>query len=223
MNIIIIANGSFPTEEAVLARLSEADHLVCCDGALGKFLNWCRTLTPRPQLRVSAVGDGDSLAPTVLEEARREGLPLRHQLISEQESNDLSKAVRYALADAQGEAKVHLCIVGGTGLREDHTLGNISLLAYYAMEYPTVEFEMVGDYGVFLPFSGECRFATHRGQQVSLFSLTPDVPVSVSGLRYPIEGRCLRWWWEGTLNEALGDSFEVRGGRGIVYLLTGKK
>ena len=223
MNIIIIANGSFPTERAVLARLCEADHLVCCDGALGKFLNWYRTLTPRPLLRVSAVGDGDSLAPSVLEEARREGLQLHHELILEQESNDLSKAVRYALADAQGEAKVHLCIVGATGLREDHTLGNISLLAYYAMEYPEVGFEMVGDYGVFLPFSGVRRFETHQGQQVSLFSLTPDEPVSVSGLRYPIEGRCLRWWWEGTLNEALGDSFEVRGGKGVVYLLTGKK
>ncbi|MBQ9864116.1 MAG: thiamine diphosphokinase [Bacteroidales bacterium] len=223
MNIIIIANGSFPTEEAVLAQLREADHLVCCDGALGKFLNWYRALSHRPLLRVSVVGDGDSLTSTVLEEARHEGLQLCHQLISEQESNDLSKAVRYALADAREETSVHLSIVGATGLREDHTLGNISLLAYYAMEYPQVEFEMVGDYGVFLPFSGERRFKTHRGQQVSLFSLTPDEPVSVSGLRYPIEGRCLRWWWEGTLNEALGDSFEVRGGCGIVYLLTGKK
>lgn len=206
-----------------MARLCEADHVVCCDGALGKFVEWYRTLSPQPLLRVSVVGDGDSLAPSVLEEARREGLQLHHELILEQESNDLTKAVCYALADAQGEAGVRLCIVGATGLREDHTLGNISLLAYYAMEYPEVGFEMVGDYGVFLPFSGASRFETHQGQQVSIFSLTPDVPVSVSGLRYPIEGRSLRWWWEGTLNEALGDSFEVRGGRGVVYLLSGAK
>ena len=139
MNIIIIANGSFPTEEAVLAQLREADHLVCCDGALGKFLNWYRALSHRPLLRVSVVGDGDSLTSTVLEEARHEGLQLCHQLISEQESNDLSKAVRYALTDVREETSVHLSIVGATGLREDHTLGNISLLAYYAMEYPQVE------------------------------------------------------------------------------------
>ena len=174
MNIIVIANGGFPVEPAVLARLHEADHLVCCDGALGKLLGWYRGLGSRPRLRVSVVGDGDSLVPSVLEEARREGMQLHHQLIAEQESNDLTKAVRYALADCREEAGVRLCIVGATGLREDHTLGNISLLACYAMEFPEVEFEMVGDYGVFFPFSGERHFATHPGKLILIKNILID-------------------------------------------------
>ena len=76
---------------------------------------------------------------------------------------------------------------------------------------------MVSDYGIFRPVLGRVTLDTFPGQQVSLFSLTPDTPVSVEGLRYPISGRPLRQWWEGTLNEALGDRFTVDGGLLIVY------
>ena len=86
-------------------------------------------------------------------------------------------------------------------------------------QYPSMAFRMVGDYGVFEPMQGRRLFASHAGQQVSLFSLTPDVPVTVSGLRWPIEGRCLTSWWQGTLNEAVGDTFEVQGGKMIVFEL----
>ena len=44
--------------------------------------------------------------------------------------------------------------------------------------------------------------------------------MSVRGLRYPIENRRLTEWWEGTLNEALGDEFEVilkEGAKVLVY------
>ena len=205
--VVILAAGDFPKAAAPLRALHEADLRICCDSAAESLVAY--GLEPD-----RIVGDMDSLSPKL--QACYADI-ITH--VAEQDDNDLTKAFHLALT--LNPARITL--VGATGRREDHTLGNISLLAYYAMEYPEVGFEMVGDYGVFLPFSGVRRFETHQGQQVSLFSLTPDEPVSVSGLRYPIEGRCLRWWWEGTLNEALGDSFEVRGGKGVVYLLTGKK
>lgn len=223
MNIIVIANGDFPSSPAVLSLLDEADQLVCCDGALEKYLTWFCSQNPRPDHHVSVVGDGDSVTPTLLERARRQGLHCHHHIIAEQESNDLSKAVHYAISEAgnMGAEKedIRVTLLGATGLREDHTLGNISLLAYYTTHYPQTDFIMVSDHGTFYPFSGRRRFPSVAGQQVSIFSLSPNEPISVTGLRYPIENRCLRWWWEGTLNESVGDSFEVQGGTLIVYIL----
>ena len=204
----------------VLKMLGEADWVVCCDGALEKYIQWYRQQAPRPVQQVAVVGDGDSLSPALLREAQHEGIALDHQQISEQEYNDLSKAVRYIDAKIRQlqEERIHVDILGATGKREDHSLGNISLLAYYAETYPAMEFTMPGDYGTFYPVSGQRQFDSYPGQQVSLFALKSDRPVSVSGLVYPIENRQLEWLWEGTLNEAIGEHFEVFGERVIVYL-----
>ncbi len=220
MNIIIIANGAFPTLPPVLKLIGEADWVVCCDGALEKYLQWYRRQSPRPVQQVAVVGDGDSLSPALLQEAQHEGIALDHQQISEQEYNDLSKAVRYVDEKTRRlpETNIHVDILGATGKREDHTLGNISLLAYYAEKYPRLHFAMPGDYGTFYSVSGRQQFDSYPGQQVSFFALKSDQPMSVSGLVYPIENRQLEWLWEGTLNEAIGDHFEVAGERVLVYL-----
>lgn len=223
MKITIIANGEFPARREILDGIAASDRVVCCDGAFGKYLLAVRQGLLRmgnlPQAPVAVVGDGDSLAPEVLEKARRAGVAFEWVKVAEQEMNDLTKAVRHVVARwTDAETPLSVDIVGATGLREDHTLGNISLLAYYMEQYPAIAFRMVTDHGMFLPVSGRAVIATHRGQQVSLFSLTPEVPVSVEGLRWPIDRRCLTQWWQGTLNEALGDNFTVIGGTMLVFL-----
>lgn len=223
MNIIIIANGLFPEKPWVDALLGGADRVVCCDGAIEKYLGWRSRQSLLPNHPVDVVGDGDSLDPALIAEAHRRGVDVHHYMVEEQEYNDLTKATRHAVVEARragiADSEIAIDYIGATGLREDHTLGNISLMAYYMEQYPGMTFRMVGDYGVFEPMQGCRRFASHAGQQVSLFSLTPDIPVTVSGLRYPIVNRCLTSWWQGTLNEALGDTFEVQGGRMIVFEL----
>ena len=216
MYIIVIANGAFPQSPQVLGLLGRADHLVCCDGAFEKYYSWCRQGVGS-QRQVVVVGDGDSLQRGLVDEARSAGMELSHIVVSEQESNDLSKAVRYAVEHLCADSGVRIDILGATGLREDHAMGNISLLAYYATQFPAIDFRIISDYGTFQPVIGRKKIASHKGQQVSLFSFTPAVPVSVVGLRYPIHDRCLTWLWEGTLNESLGNEFEVAGGTLVVY------
>ena len=55
---------------------------------------------------------------------------------TEQETNDLSKAFRYCLK--RGWKK--LFILGATGKREDHTMGNISLLSDYQAQADAVSY-----------------------------------------------------------------------------------
>lgn len=202
MDYTILANGSFPTHPTPLGILQSTDAIVCCDGAWNNIEG-----SPYREKTMAVVGDGDSIL-------HPEGAPFVH--VAEQETNDLTKALRYLNAHCQLDGAT-LNILGATGLREDHTLANISLLMHYAENYPATRFRMYTNHGVFVPVIGGAKLASHKGQQVSIISLTPTEPVTVWGLRYPIEQRPLLAWWEGTLNEALADTFDIRGGELIVF------
>ena len=188
---VILANGEFPRNELPLLLLRSGLPVVCCDGAAAKLLG--AGITP-----TAVVGDGDSLS-----KALKERLSDRLVVVSRQDNNDLSKAVDYSVA--QGWRR--LAIVGASGLREDHLLANISLLAMFRKK---ADCRMFTNYGVFTPIGGDAVFKSFPRQQVSVFSMDKDNILTYKGLEYPVEGRKFRYWWEGTLNSALGDSFEVR-------------
>lgn len=198
---VVVANGLFPSGELALQALRGAEFVVACDGAV-------RALE-KVRMPDAVVGDLDSLP----EEVRRRYAGRLHR-VEDQETNDLTKAMEFAKAAGFRE----VLILGATGLREDHSLGNISLLMSYAEEFGRVE--MLSDYGLFTPLLKTGRLESRKGQQVSLFSMCARGTVSVSGLRYPIVNRRLTAWWEGTLNEALGNTFEVvliEGAKVLVY------
>lgn len=178
---VIVANGQFPSHAIPLGILKEARHIVCCDGAIHHV----------PSAEV-IIGDGDS----VPDEYRD-----RLICIEEQDDNDLTKATRYCLS--QGWLKI--AYLGATGLREDHTLGNISLLMRYYREM-NVKGTMFTDYGFFTPAYGNRTFNTMKGQQVSIYNFGCH-QLSSEGLRWD----CYDFdqWWQGTLNEALTDTFSI--------------
>ncbi len=188
---VIIADGLFPQSETVLELIRDAGLVICCDGATRKALE--NGFSPD-----YIVGDLDSLE-------ERLKMQFADCLIHmpDQETNDLTKAVRFAVS----KGIKNVLIVGATGLREDHTLGNISLLTQYSGLFDCVE--MVSDYGVFTAITETTGIESFPGQQISVFSLTPDCPVSIRGLKYPVENRKFACWWEGTLNEALEESFTI--------------
>ena len=69
---------------------------------------------------------------------------------------------------------------------------------------------MVTDHGTFTPVDRTTTFPSFRRHQVSIFHLNAATDCSAEGLVYPIEHRTFRQWWEGTLNEAQGDTFTLR-------------
>jgi thiamine pyrophosphokinase len=180
-NAVVLAAGTYPTHSFPLQILANAETVVCCDGAAEAFLAKGGTPT-------AIVGDGDSLPKAF----KQQYAHLLH-LESEQETNDLSKAVHYLMR----QGKKRIAIVGATGKREDHTLGNISLLIEYMRQGADVQ--MFTDFGVFIPCSGKSSFDVSVGQQISLFNFGATGFKS-QGLKYPIYD--FTNWWQGTLNEA---------------------
>ena len=186
---VIVAGGEFPTAPQPLEILQSAPYVVCCDGAADRYIATGR-------LPDAIVGDGDSISA----ENREKFAHLLH-IISEQESNDQTKAVRYLLEHGMRR----IAIVGATGRREDHTIGNISLLIEYARKGSEVC--SFTDHGVFVPCNGTTTHKCRKGQQVSIFSITAR-DLSAEGLLYPIYD--FNNWWQGTLNECTGDEFTIK-------------
>lgn len=178
---VIVANGVFPSHPAPLSVLADAPQIVACDGAVSHV----------PQANI-VIGDGDSI-PSELRN--------RLVLIDEQEDNDLTKATRYCLQ--QGWHRI--AYLGCTGRREDHTLGNISLLMRYYRDMG-VEGCMFSDDGWFMPSRGNQTFDSASGQQVSIFNFGCS-HLQSEGLKW--QSYAYREWWQGTLNEALGEKFTI--------------
>lgn len=188
IDAVILANGEYPTHPLPLKILAEAPYVVCCDGGANEYIRQGNT----PDV---IIGDGDSLS----DENRKKYAHLLHR-ISEQETNDQTKAVRFLLE----QGKRNIVILGATGKREDHTLGNISLLVEYLRMDADVR--MYTDHGVFIPCEGTHTFACPSGTQISIINFTAR-NLHSTGLAYPIYD--FTNWWQGTLNECTGTEFTI--------------
>jgi thiamine pyrophosphokinase len=193
IDAIVLADGAFPTHPDLVALLLTHHKVICCDGAAERLIQM-------GVMPATVIGDLDSISNQT--KALIGNSQLIHQ--SDQETNDLTKAVHYC---AENELN-NVVIMGATGKREDHTLGNISLLSLYHSLLKEVV--IVSDYGIFAAINTTTLFASYLHQQVSIFSLIPTCLISVQGLLYPIEHRPLEFWWQGTLNESCGTSFTVQ-------------
>lgn len=195
---VIIANGRYPTHPIPLSFIERANYIVCCDGAANEFID----MGGKPD---AIVGDCDSIS----EENRTRFADIIFTN-NDQETNDLTKSVQFCVE----KGKKDIVIVGGTGKREDHTLGNISLLAEYLCFANIV---MVTNWGVFTPIKANRQFKSYKGEKVSIFSID-SVEITTQNLRYPLSNRILTNWWEGSLNESLENDFTIKTkGRVIVF------
>ena len=195
---VLIANGEYPTAAVPLAIIESTPFTACCDGGANAYIAAGHT----PDI---IIGDGDSLS-----QKNRENHGHLLLQIAEQETNDQTKAVTWLLKN--GYKKI--AIVAATGKREDHTLGNISLLIEYMRA--GAKTRSYTNYGVFIPCKGKQAFATTKGQQLSIFNFGAK-KFEAKGLVYPIYD--FTNWWQGTLNECTGESVEIcADGEYIVFL-----
>lgn len=187
---IILANGAFPKSQKLLDLLDSSQQIICCDGAVNKLIKSGR----EPHI---IIGDLDSVEAN--HKDRYQNILVQ---INDQNTNDLSKAINWCLAQNIKD----VIILGATGEREDHTIGNIGLLTEY---HKKINVRILTDNGVFIPISKSTVFKSKVGQQVSIFSMSPQLQISSVGLKYPLQKLALKSWWMGTLNEAISDEFRI--------------
>ena len=189
-NIVILCDGAFPKEPYPLFLLDSADGVVCCDGALEKLLSHNPSACP-----VAIIGDMDSLS-AELQERFAEQLVK----VEEQDTNDQTKAMRYVL-EHYPEA-IDITILGSTGLREDHTIGNLGLLMEYTRMFELGERRVsaVSDYGTAFAITDSCDLHLGEGRRISIFSADNSLRITSTGLQWPLDDVVFDAWWKATLN-----------------------
>ena len=203
---VIVGNGQFPKKEYPLYLLESADFVVCCDGALDTYLrHFSGRNLRRPDV---VVGDMDSLSKKTAERFRDIAVK-----IDEQETNDQSKAFHYILEHFPDVDTIH--ILGATGKREDHTIGNLSLLMEYAREMRrqdcgrTVSVDIVSDWSTAFAITDSCTLDVGEGRSVSIICPDNSLNIRSEGLVWPTDNVVFDNLWQATLNRASADRISL--------------
>ena len=203
---VIVGNGQFPKKEYPLYLLESADYVICCDGAIDTYLRHFRGRNlRRPDV---VVGDMDSLSKKTAERFRDIAVK-----IDEQETNDQSKAFHYILEHFPDVDTIH--ILGATGKREDHTIGNLSLLMEYAREMRrqdcgrTVFVDIVSDWSTAFAITDSCTLDVGEGRSVSIICPDNSLNIKSEGLVWPTDNVVFDNLWQATLNRASADRISL--------------
>ena len=202
----IICDGQFPKTEYPRYLIRTADFTICCDGALSKYLRNSKGIFGDEKTPDLVIGDLDTL-PSSLQKKYSDFI-IRE---SEQEHNDQTKAVRWAIANL--EDIDHIYILGATGGRIDHTIGNASLLMEYTrmfdLEGKGISIEMVSDNGTAFAVNDTVEIDCGIGRSVSIFSPDNTLNIRSAGLEYPTDNVVFDNWWKATLNKASQDTVRL--------------
>ncbi len=203
-SVVIIVDGKFPKTEYPRYLIRSADFIICCDGALLKFLRNSEAIFGERRLPDLVIGDMDTLSATL--QKRYSDIIIKE---NEQDHNDQTKAVRWALNNLTGIEQIH--ILGGTGGRADHTIGNTSLLMEYTRMFDLGEItiEMVTDEGTIFPINDTIEFECGPGRSISIFSPDNSLKIKSEGLAYPTDDVLFDNWWKATLNKTVQDKVRL--------------
>ncbi len=201
---LVVGNGEPPSRELFAACAREAELILCADGgantasAYGYAPDW-------------VVGDLDSVS-----RQSKAALAADRLVLVDPEGNvgtDGQKVLNHAVALGVTEA----VLVGFTGRRTDHLLGNLSLLKTFA---DLLVLRIVDDYCDIRLIDRRIRFRAVIGQKISLCPLNGAVEgIETFGLKWPLRSECLiPGVREGISNEVVANPVEVRIGRGDLLL-----
>jgi thiamine pyrophosphokinase len=198
---LIIANGEPPKKQRLQALAREATMIICADG--GADIARKFDLAPN-----AIVGDLDSI--------HAETLVKFHKVPTYQESDDQTTDLEKAVAWAIKAKYDHITVVGGTGKRLDHTVGNLGVVTKF---YPDAVIRFVDDSGELTFVGRELKIDAKKGEVVSLIPLNRCEGVTTENLRYALDGETLELGVrEGTSNVVTGSPVTVTVKKGQLLL-----
>jgi thiamine pyrophosphokinase len=183
-----------------------ADFTICCDGALVKYLRQSKSIFGQTRTPDVVIGDMDTLSASM--QKKYSDIIIKED---EQEHNDQTKAVRWAVNNIPDID--HIYIIGATGGRLDHTIGNASLLMEYTrmfdLDSKGIAIDMVTDEGTAFAVNDTTEFDCGIGRRVSIFSPDNTLKIRSTGLEYPTDEVVFDNWWKATLNKAVADTVKL--------------
>ena len=211
MHWVLLANGPLELSPNVRAMVSSAERLIGVDGG-------SRHLESMGVLPHLAVGDMDSIPQPLLAHYKGEGVEM-HLHPPKKDATDLELALELAME--RGASRIS--ILGATGGRLDHTLGNLFLLARCL---PSGIPACIMDQDQCIHLTDQTLTLTGTiGDTLSLLPATPQVSgVSLTGLEYPLQDATLTFGTSWGMSNVFVDAqatVTVRAGRLFVFHLFG--
>lgn len=171
MNVLIVAGGDAPSAELLRRKCSGAGSVIAAD----RGIEYLTAAGIEPDF---LVGDLDSAAAASVAAAVRTDV---RRAPREKNETDLELAAR--LAVRQGAAEV--TILGATGGRVDHLLGNLNVLLWLAGQGVPAEIED-DDQSILAVVDKLCLHCA-PGETISILPAAGDAVVTAHGLYYPLE------------------------------------
>lgn len=209
MHWVLLANGPLVLSPAVRALVFTAERLIGVDGG-------SRHLHALDRLPHLAVGDMDSIPADLLARYRDAGVEM-HLHPPRKDATDLELALDLAL----DRGATRISILGGTGGRLDHTLGNLFLLARCL---PTGIAACIMDESQCVHLVDKAlTLSGAAGDTLSLLPATPEVSgVTIEGLEYPLQDATLTFgtsWGMSNVFTGASATVTLRSGRLFVFHL----
>ena len=201
---LIVGNGEPPSRELFAACAREAELILCADGG-------ANTASAYGYAPDYIVGDLDSVS-----SQSKAALAADRVVLVDPEGNvgtDGQKVLNHAVALGVTQA----VLLGFTGRRTDHLLGNLSLLKTFA---DCLALRMVDDYCDIRLIDRCIRFCATIGQKISLCPLDGAAEgITTEGLKWALRSESLiPGVRDGISNEVVDNPVEIRVERGDLLL-----
>lgn len=214
-NTLIISGGNIEVDLALEVLEEHYDHIIGVDGGL-QFCYDHHILPTR------IVGDFDTLSPEILKWYREHTKIEIREYNPVKDATDTQIAVELAMKLGSGR----ITILGGTGTRLDHVMGNIQTL--YLPFSRGIDCRILDAHNRIRLVQGELHIRKEEqyGTYFSLIPFTTEVKaVTLHGAKYPLECYPFTVLGTGSLgvsNEILDDQVDILVEGGIMILVEAK-
>lgn len=209
--ILIISGGSIEDEFAKAWMCDyQPDYVIVADSGM----EFMRRNGERPDM---IIGDYDSVKPETLDYFKNQPEIIFKKLNPIKDDTDTEFAIRQAIELGAKE----ITVLGGTGSRLDHVLGNISLLGIGMMQGIQIQLVDAHNRIRMIDVPIYIKKGEQFGSYVSLLPYNGEVSgLTLKGFKYPLENFKLEAFNSlGISNEIIEDEAEIRFKKGTLLVI----
>ena len=197
--VTVLANGSFPSHPIAKKYLNKSGTIICTDGAADKLIGSGRN----PDI---IIGDFDS---TSIKGKDRTGKWIE---TPDQNKTDLEKTFEWCIMNNIKK----IVLLGSSGKREDHTIGNLFTIAKYHDE---IKCEIITNHAKIICVYGENYISADTNQNISIIATEPIESITLDGLQYNMRNESLLPSARAISNKVISDKFYLGStGKVLVFL-----
>ncbi|MBN1896095.1 MAG: thiamine diphosphokinase [Candidatus Aenigmarchaeota archaeon] len=189
MKILIVANGCIKNTEWYKPMIEGCGKVIAADGGADN----CIKLGIIPDY---IIGDMDSITA----EAKKKFSASKIIEDKDQDKTDLQLAIRLA----ESLRPENITVIGATGERLDHTIGNVLSLADSESDIMIID-ENNEVYSV----NDSIEIHGRKGDIVSVIAVSEVSGLAYEGLRWELKNKDVHSGWMGVCNEMNGDSAKI--------------